>query len=58
MLGISDLGWWGDSHIKETGMLVVSLRGVRDGKSLYLPIQVSVRALQKRNIQKMTRCLF
>ena len=30
----------GDSHINVTGMLVVSLWGVWDGKSLYLPIQM------------------
>ena len=47
MPGVSDLGWWGDSRIKVSEMLVVSLRGVRDGKSLYLPIQVSLRALLK-----------
>ena len=47
MPAVSDLGWWGDSHIKVSGMLVVSLRDVRDGKSLYLPIQVSLRALLK-----------
>ena len=47
MPGVSDLGWWGDSHIKVSEMLVVSLRDVRDGKSLYLPIQVSLRALLK-----------
>ena len=33
-------------------MLVVSLRGVRDGKSPYLPIQVSLRALLKDMYKK------
>ena len=33
-------------------MLVVSLRGVRDGKSPYLPIQVSLRALLKEIYKK------
>ena len=33
-------------------MLIVSLRGVRDGKSLYLPIQVSLRALLKEIYKK------
>ena len=46
---------WGGSRIKVTGMLVVSLRGVNcrfwfhmgvwNRKSLYLPIQVSLRAV-------------
>ena len=43
MPGVSDLGWWR----QVTEMLVVSLRGVKDGKSLNLPTQVSLRALLK-----------
>ena len=45
----------GDSHIKLTAMLVISLWGVNcrfwfgvwDGKSLYLPIQVSLSTVLK-----------
>ena len=45
-------GGGGDSHRKVTGMFVFSLRGVRDGKSLYLPIQVSLRALLEEIYKK------
>ena len=52
MPGVSDLGWRGDSHIKVSELFVVSLRGVRDGKSPYLPIQVSLRALLEEIYKK------
>ena len=55
---IAPQGPGGDSHIKDTGMLVVSLWGVNcrfgltwgvwDGKSLFLPIQVSLRTVHKK----------
>ena len=57
----------GNSQIKVTGMLVVLLRGVNcrfwshlgclNGNSLYLPIQVSLRALPKGIYKNLTYSL-
>ena len=45
-------GGGGDSHMKWTGMLVVSLRGVNFGMSLFLAVKVSFRVASEEITKK------